>query len=668
MDLHKMNGQSVDMHEQDVRALKELFPEAFTERGKLDFDKLQAVLRSGDLLEELDDEGKYEFSWWGKQKAMRNAKAPVTETLRPSFERSVNWETSENLYIEGDNLTSSKLLQKSYANKVRLIYLDPPYNTGSDFIYNDDYSLEEKEYLIQTGQIDAAGYPTTTNNESNGRFHSDWLNMMYPRLKVLRNLLTDDGVIVVSIDDKEVVNLRKVMDEVFGESSFVTTILVELSTTQGMKVGAAKNGNIVKNGEYLVVYTKDGHKNIAKRPMLNATDYDGHYNTFLVQNDDGSYSQKQLAEKISENQDIVEQLQILNLTKGKLSNSKISQYYSASNLAKDFIDKNAEFIVRDHSSIDIKDFDIEEDGKVYEYKSESRNYLVQKHKGKFTQKIKFSDKLALSDDFKPVYGPTKIRGDWWKEFYLDMGNVSKEGGVEYKNGKKPVRLIKQLIEMLTESDDYILDAFSGSGTTAHATLAINEEQGSNRKFILMQTPDVIKPKENNYKLGFRTLTELAEKRISNVINEINPALGFKVFYVDTTNITAWNAEMANSEQGQLLFSEDNIVNGRSDMDVLYEILLKKGLDLNLPLSEINDEEFTLFDVGFGALYVVMGTSVTRNAAVMISKARQNYENEGMFITSNVVFVDNSFKSAEEKLASIDLLKASGFDDDEIESL
>ena len=663
-----MNGKSVDMHEQDILALKELFPETFNESGKLDFDRLQAVLKSGNLLEELDDESKYEFSWWGKKKAMRNAKSPVTETLRPSFEHSVNWEKTDNLYIEGDNLTSSKLLQKSYANKIRLIYLDPPYNTGSDFIYNDNYSLEEKEYLIQTGQIDRAGYPTTTNNESNGRFHSDWLNMIYPRLKVLRNLLTDDGVIVVSIDDKEVVNLRKVMDEVFGETSFVTTIFVELSTTQGMKVGAAKNGNIVKNGEYLVVYSKDGHKNIAKRPMLNSTDYDGHYNIFLVRNDDGSYSQKRLAEKLSENQDLVKQLQSLNLTNGKLSNSKISQYYSASNLVKDYIDKNAEFIVRDHSSIDIKDFDIEEDGKVYEYQSTSRNYLVQKNKGKFTQKIKFSDKLALSDDFKPIYGPTKIRGDWWKEFYLDMGNVSKEGGVEYKNGKKPVRLIKQLIEMLTDSDDYILDAFSGSGTTAHATLAINEEQGSRRKFILMQTPDVIKPKENNYKLGFRTLTEVAEKRISNVIDEINPALGFKVFYVDTTNITSWNAELKNNEQGQLLFSKDNIVHGRSDMDVLYEIILKKGLDLNLTISEISDEEFTLFDVGGGTLYVVMGTSVTRNAAVMISKARKNYENEGVFITSNVVFVDNSFKSVEEKLASIDLLKSFGFDGDDIESL
>lgn len=668
MDLRKMNGQSVNMHEQDVRALRKLFPETFTENGKLDFDRLQSVLKSGDLLADLDDEGKYGFSWWGKNKAMRKAKSPVTETLRPSFERSVNWEKSGNLYIEGDNLTSAKLLQKSYANKVRLIYLDPPYNTGSDLIYNDNYSLEEREYLIQTGQIDTAGYPTTTNNESNGRFHSDWLNMMYPRLKVLRNLLTDDGVIVVSIDDKEVVNLRKIMDEIFGESNFVTTILVELSTTQGMKVGAAKNGNIVKNGEYLVVYSKDGHKNIAKRPMLNATDYDGHYNTFLVRNDDGSYSQQRLAEKLSENQDIVEQLQILNLTNGKLSNSKISQYYSASNLVKDYIDKNAEFIVRDHSSIDIKNFDIEEDGKVYEYRSESRNYLVQKSKDKFTQKIKFSDKLALSDDFKPVYGPTKIRGDWWKEFYLDMGNVSKEGGVEYKNGKKPVRLIKQLIEMLTEPNDYILDAFSGSGTTAHAVLTLNEEQGSSRKFILMQTPDVIKPKENNYKIGFRTLTELAEKRISNVINEINPYIGFKVFYVDTTNIAAWGTEMANNEQLKFTFSEDNIVNGRSNMDILYEIILKKGLDLNLPISEIDDEGFNLFDVGFGALYVVMGNSVTRNVAVMIRKFRKNYENEGVFITANVVFVDNSFKSAEEKLASIDLLKASGFNDDEIESL
>lgn len=270
-DIARVSGQSLDIEEVEREKLKSVFPQCFSE-GKLDIDKLLNLC--GEYIDE--DFEKYKFEWKGKAECYRIAGKRSTGTLRPCPEESVNFDTTKNMYIEGDNLEVLKLLQTSYYRKVKMIYIDPPYNTGNDFVYEDDFADPMAKYKEVTQQT------TKSNPETMGRYHTNWLNMMYPRLRLASNLLRDDGVIFISIDDNEVTNLRKLCDEVFGEESFVTTIHVELSATQGMKVKAAKAGNIVKNAEYILVYSKNGHRNIAKNLLYDyRPEYDDHYCKYL---------------------------------------------------------------------------------------------------------------------------------------------------------------------------------------------------------------------------------------------------------------------------------------------------------------------------------------------------------------------------------------------------
>ena len=270
--MEKIDNKSLDIKKCNIEKLKELFPNVVTE-GKINFDVLRTIL--GD---EVDDSNeKYQFTWKGKNKAIKIAQTPSSTTFRPDKESSKYWDTTENLYIEGDNLEVLKQLQKTYFGKVKMIYIDPPYNTGSDFIYKDDFKDSIENYKNQTKQF------MSSNPETNGRYHTDWLNMMYPRLLLSKNLLMKNGVIFISINDKEQSNLKKICDEIFGENSFITTIHVELSTTQGMKIKAAQNGNIVKNAEYILVYSKDGHKNIVSHLLYDSRpDYDEHYNKIII--------------------------------------------------------------------------------------------------------------------------------------------------------------------------------------------------------------------------------------------------------------------------------------------------------------------------------------------------------------------------------------------------
>lgn len=368
-----------------------------------------------------------------------------------------------NFLLVGDNLHSLHLLEKTHRSRVNVICIDPPYNTqNKDFKYNDKFVDSSDEYV-----------------------HSKWISFMYRRLTQAKKLLTYDGVIMINIDNNEYANLKLLMDQVFP-NGYVTTIHVEMSTVQGMKVRSAKNGNIVKNAEYILVYSKDGHHNVMKHPLYNRTNYDHHYNQFLTK-ENNYYNCRQISEVLQEHQDITRQLEALGLVNKShsLSNSKIGVYYDSSELVREFINKNADLVVRDHTSVTIKNNVDYLEGKVYPYFHGKRKYLIQKNKdGKYTQKIPFSTKLGKSDDFKPEYGPLKIRGDWWKDFYLDMGNVNKEGGVKLSNGKKPLRLIKQLLKATTDKDDIVLDFFAGSGTTGQAVLDLNKEDGGHREIIL----------------------------------------------------------------------------------------------------------------------------------------------------------------------------------------
>lgn len=350
-----------------------------------------------------------------------------------------------NFLLEGDNLHSLKLLEKTHKGKINVIYIDPPYNTeNKDFVYDDRKIGIDDAYR-----------------------HSMWISFMNRRLQIAYRLLTDQGVIFISIDNNEYANLKLLCDQIFGENNFVTTIHVELSATQGMKVKAAKMGNVVKNGEFVLIYSKDGHKNIAKNILYDVRpDFDKHYNKIII--NDKLVSLKEYV------QDKIEL---------EFQKESLDRLYMVSKKFKLFIEDNLENIVADDkiTGFNIANYDV---NKIYKEIRSGKEYLIINNGIKMRQLLRLSDSYGQCNDFKNSYGLRKIRGDWWKDFYLDMGNVSKEGNVVFSNGKKPLRLIEQLIYMVTEGNEIVLDFFAGSGTTAHAICKLNKNDGKNRKFIL----------------------------------------------------------------------------------------------------------------------------------------------------------------------------------------
>lgn len=400
-------------------------------------------------------------------------KLPVlSEVPAQSITTSANAPT--NIIIEGDNYHALSVLNYTHAGKIDLIYIDPPYNTGNkDFIYNDRI-------------VDA----------EDGYRHSKWLSFMEKRLRLAKNLLSDTGVIFISIDDNEQARLKRLCDEVFGIDSFVATIHCQLSTTQGMKVKAAQEGNIVKNAEYILCYSKDGHKNIAKsQPLYDLRpDYDEHYSLWL--RPDGTIGQ-------------ITELYDYRYPKdcGNKKPLKLSEAYKKSEEFADIVRSHLADIV---CSEKVGNFDLQlEQGKWKEVIRKGKKYLLTLDKNKkVRQLLRLQDSWGETDGFYAQEGLRKIRGDWWDGFYIDMGNVSKEGGIEFKNGKKPVRLIKQLIKMT--GAEHILDFFAGSGTTGHAVLELNAEDGGNRQFILCTN------NENNI------ARDITYPRIKTVITGIRP--------------------------------------------------------------------------------------------------------------------------------------------------
>ena len=598
--LNKMRMESVDMTAQNIEKIGAMFPNCITEtkdeNGKpkkaINFDLLRQML-SGDVVE--GDEA-YEFTWVGKKAAIVEANKPIRKTLRPCPEESVDWDKTENLYIEGDNLEVLKLLQESYLGKVKMIYIDPPYNTGNDFVYADDFKMKSEEWSVESGEIDEEGNRLFKNTDSNGRFHSDWCSMIYSRLMLARNLLSNDGVIFISIDDNEQENLKKICDEVFGGENFVTNIHVELSTTQGMKVKAAKEGNIVKNAEYIISYSKDGHQNIAKNSVLYdyRPKYDEHYSLY----------KKATGE-------IVQLTELYDYRFPKdCRNEKPYKLSEAYAISKEF----ADIVCTHHADIVCTDkitgIDITEglkNGYWKEIEKDGRNYLLTKDaKGNVKQLLRLSDSWGKTDGFYNEIGLRKVRGNWWKDFYIDMGNVSKEGNVTFANGKKPVRLIKQLAKLCTCNDDIILDFFSGSATTAHAVMQLNAEDGGKRKFIMVQLPEPCEEKSEAYKAGYKNICEIGKERIRRAgkkIKEESPLAtadldtGFRVFKLDSGNMNDVYYAAGDYTQDLLTMMESNVKEDRTDLDLLFGCLLEWGLPLSMPYFSENIDGFTVHTYG-----------------------------------------------------------------------
>ena len=659
MDHLKMH--SLNKIDENIAKIAQLFPNCVTEaKGengeithKIDFDMLKQEL-SHSLVEGREE--RYQFTWPDKKQAILTANAPINKTLRPCREESVNFDETENLYIEGDNLEVLKLLQETYLGKIKMIYIDPPYNTGNDFVYNDEFSVSSSEFSERSGNFDEEGNLLvdnyTRNTESNGRFHTDWLNMMYPRLKLARDLLSDDGVIFISIDENEITNIKYLCNEIFGEENLVTVIHCQMSTTQGMKVKAAQMGNIVKNAEYILVYSRDGHKNIAKETPLYdlRPEYDEHYTLYLKK--DGTIGQ-------------LTELYDYKFPKD-CANKKPMKLAEAFRKSEEFAD-----IVRSHladivRSDKVTGFDVTQELKNGYWKEVERNgkkyLLTLDAKGSVRQLLRLCDSWGKCDDYYRSEGLRKIRGDWWANFYIDMGNVSKEGDMEFPNGKKPVRLLNQLTKMCCSKDSIILDFFSGSATTAHAVMQLNAEDGGNRKFIMVQLPELCDEKSEAFKAGFKNICEIGKERIRRAGQQIlkqvqngkekshtdsslltqtlfsneeeksldfsNPCdnkkldIGFRVLKCDTSNMEDVYYTPDHIDKQDLF--KNNIKSDRTPEDLLFQVMLDLGIMLSSKIHTKQIDGKTVYYVEGNYLMACFDDTVDEATITEIAKEKPYY--------------------------------------------
>jgi adenine-specific DNA-methyltransferase len=652
--MKRLDGKSLDIVSENVTKLKEIFPEVFCE-GRVDFEKLQESL--GEFVENKSE--RYNFTWHGKQNAKKIAQTPSTGTLRPSYEDSKNWDSTQNLYIEGDNLEVLKLLQKSYHKKVKMIYIDPPYNTGKDFVYKDNFKENIKNYLELTGQVDSEGNRLSTNSETNGRYHSDWLNMMYPRLKLARNLLKDDGVIFISIDDNEVANLRKICDEIFGEDNFVAQYIHKNNSSKNQAT------LVSVSTEYFYCYAKN--KGLLKE------------NQWRLKKK-GAADIAKLFKRLQNNGLSLEEIEL-----------EIKEMYKRPKYAHlsrwNKVDDRGVFV----------DADLSREGGAKNYTIINPNtgipcLIPNRGWGKSEEeliRLQDADLIWYGSNETPPRVKEYINPDdvsvpdsfWYYDNSVDTRWIKNEFGQLIFENPKPLEMVKSMIEMVgIESSDVVLDFFSGSATTAHAIMQLNAEDKGNRKYILVQLPEPTDEKSEAYKAGYKNICEIGKERIrragerilndkcsmmneekNSKLNTQNSSLdldiGFKVFKLDSSNIKEWDSDFDNLEQN-LLDAVDNIKENRTSEDLLYEILLKYGLDLTLPIEERVIENKKVFVIGYGALIVCLDDEITTDVVEQIAKLKDEYQSEVM----RVVFKDGSFKDAVVKTNALQILKQFGIDE------
>ena len=594
-------SRSPDLIAENIEQMKALFPEAFTE-GRVDFDVLKQLL--GGTVDEREE--KYGLNWHGKRQARQLALTPSTGTLRPCPEDSVDWDTTKNLMIEGDNLEVLKLLQKSYAGKVRLIYIDPPYNTGKEFIYSDDYRDSIRNYLELTAQIDGNSRKLSTNTEASGRFHTDWLNMMYPRLKLAKQLLHRDGVIFVSIDDGELPALRLVANDILGEENFIASFVWK---SRQNKDNRTLTGASVDH-EYMVCYG-----NRVRGAERDSSQYANPDND--PRGDWASANMVGIA--------TAERRPNLHFD---LVNPDTGVNYGCPDMGWRY-DPNT----------------------MAQLNSEGRILWPANHTGRPRRKVFLSE---LSSNFT---GLSTVMGE---SVFTKHGTSDIDGLFDARlfSFPKPVRLIETVIEQGSYRDDIVLDFFAGSGTTAHAVMAKNASDGGERRFILVQLQEPLDEKNRDQKtasdfcdsLGIpRNIAELTKERIRRAavcINKANPTfagdVGFRVLKLDSSNIQAWDPERDNLEV-TLLESIEHVKRGRSEDDILYELLLKLGLDLCVPIETRMMAGKTVRSVGAGTLIACLAERITSDEieplGLGIAEWHAELEPAG---DTTVVFCDSAF--------------------------
>ena len=619
--MEKLQGTSMDIVQDNIEKLKQIFPEIFTE-GKIDFQVLKQLL--GEHIE--NDKERYSFTWKGKTQARQIAQDTSTGTLRPDRDNSKDWENTENLYIEGDNLEVLKLLQKSYHGKIKMIYIDPPYNTGKDFVYKDNFKDNLKNYLDITGQIGEEGQKLTTNSDTNGRYHSDWLNMMYPRLKLARNLLTDDGVIFISIDDNEQENLKKICDEIFGEENFQGMVVRNTGTPTG-----GGNRSIVNEIDLILIYSKTKNCVINGVPLTEDEkkiyDREDKFGRYLVRS--------------------------LRRTGGEdRREDRPTMFYP-------IVAPNGEEIY----PIGPTGYESRWICGKEKYEELKKENLIEFQYNEKENKWQVMQKFYLE-------GRLKQPSNLWKNI---EGN--KKGTREIRelfdgnkifDFPKPVQLILYALQLITSSSDIILDFFSGSATTAHAVMQLNAEDGGNRKYIMVQLPEVCDEKSEAYKAGYKNICEIGKERIRRAGEKIKsdetlPAenrekldIGFKGFKLDSSNIKEWDSETENLEQS-LFDSIDNIKSDRTSLDILYEILLKYGLDLNVPIVE--NKYF--YSIGGGTLLINLDKEIGMEVIDSICEEYKTLLEVDEDFKATVVLRDSSFANDVDKTNAMKKLEQVG---------
>ncbi len=673
-----MDGKTMDIVAENVGRLKELFPEAFTE-GKVDFEALKEVL--GSFVDDRDE--RYSFTWNDKSKARMIAQTPSTGTLRPCKEESVEWDTTQNIFIEGDNLEVLKLLQKSYHKKVKMIYIDPPYNTGKDFVYKDNFKDNIKNYKEITGQVDGEGRNLLNNPETSGRYHTDWLNMMYPRLKLARNLLKDDGVIFVSIDEGEHTRLRAIMDEIFGEENFVSDMIWAAGRKNDSKL-------ISVSHEYIVCYVKDKsylteNKILWRQRKKGLEDIYAEYNRLKnLHGDDYATMTTGLKEWYK------------NLADGHPA--KAHKHYCQVDSRGVYFADNISWPGGGGPKYEVlhpitkRPVKVPSRGWTTPDEQKMRDWIAddQVHFGVDESSVPCLKKHLEDSEMQTPYSV----------FYRDGRAASKRlrtlMGESCFDFPKDEQVLQELVAMSTNEGDVILDFFAGSGTCGYSTMLQNALDKNKRKFLLVQLPEPLDSTYKNQKVAVEycdligkphNSAELTKERIRRAAAKIKEELvtiehtentekenknsvpsvcsvvkkeldlGFKVFKLDSTNIKPWEVDFDMTERTLEDFIS-NIKTDRREEDVLYEVLLKYGLDLTLPITEHTIACQKVFDIGMGALIICLSDSISLEVVEGIAKLKDELNPEIM----RVVFKDSGFKDDVVKTNAVQILKQAGIVD------
>lgn len=604
--MDKLRMQSSNGVEDNITKIAQLFPDCVTEtvderngqpKHLIDFEKLKQNLSDSVISERAE---RYQFTWPDKSKAILLANSPINATLRPCREDSVDFDNTQNLFIEGDNLDVLKCLKETYLHKVKMIYIDPPYNTGSDFVYEDDFAQSSEEYLANSGQFDEQGNRMFTNAESNGRFHTDWLNMIYPRLKVARDLLTDDGVIFISIDDNEVENLRKVCDEVFGEQNFVDCL-----HWKKKKQPSFLAKHTAKVMEYVIVYAKNTFK-LEKLSVEKVSD--SNKKVININNKISSRIFKPGVRVKSEEQTgiikagvytgrsmDVEYKNDIYYENGRTTNEVevVSKFSDSQSNIDTFIQKDLLYI--------------------------TKNFLLRRDVGEeAAEKRKSITDLLLND-----YGDNQESD---KEF-LELFDK------KYFDYTKPIKLIYNLVKSNFTEEGIILDFFSGSATTAHAVMQLNSEDGGNRKFIMVQLPEKTDEKSEAFKAGYKNICEIGKERIRRAgkkIKEESPLTtqdldtGFRVLKLDSTNMQDIYYSPKDISQADLFSQVDNVKPDRTGEDLLFQVMLELGVTLDSKIETTTVAGKTIYNVAEGYLVACFDPDVTDDVVKAIAQMQPAY--------------------------------------------